>query len=306
MLGFPSDYATARRDGTRLLSGAPAASGAAARALLGAWFYERAGDMFYDASPYRRHLYPTGVLTDFSDTFDPQEGWVKTCLPTALRTGRYELANSADLPGSDRLSLTDKICTIMFRARFRDDTSGGGDVTCIIGRNSGITGQNGWLLATNTANQLYYAASAGSSITFNLAGTHLGAWRTYAVVLDQASATKSNKLYMDESEASQGGSMYLVASNSSSTSTPGSGNLRFAVMNSSEASRSFEGDLSWIMVWDRLLSMDELSMINAAPRAAFRPGLQGLIIPRISAGGGGGGGDPRAYVNYRGRTIGSE
>lgn len=300
----PSGIATASKTGLKPLYG-QAASGPYADHLIGAWFYDGYSDRFMDLSPFQNHLYPTGTLTDFSTTFDPTEGYVKTCLPTALRSGRFELKNSADNPSGHRLNLHDGIATIMFRARFRDNTSSGGDVTCIIGRNSGISGQNGWLLATNTSNQLYFIVNSGTAVTWSIPGTHLGAWRTYAIVWDVATATRATSLYVDEAEANKGGGLKLVSTSSTSTGTPPSNNLRFALMNSSEANRSFEGDLSWACVWDRKLSLRELNAVNMSPYSAFLPYSGKLIAPWLVPSGGSPP-DTHAYVNYRGRIVLSE
>lgn len=280
------------------------AGGPYARDLLGAWFYDGLTDRFMDLSHFGRDLYPTGALNDFSTNFDPNEGWIKTCLPTALRTGRFELKGSADNPTGDRLNLHDGHATFMFRARFRDNTSSGGDVTCIMGRNSGISGQNGWLIATNTSNQLYFIVNSGTAITWNIPGTHLGAWRTYAIVWDISSTPRATSLYVDEDESNRGGPLKLVTTSSTSTGAPPTNNLRFALMNSSEASRSFEGDLSWAAVWDRLLSLRELSAINANPFGAFTAVSGKLILPY--KGSAAAPGDPYAFRNYRGRIILSE
>lgn len=241
-------------------SGNPHASG-----LVAAWnFFEGAGARVHDMVG-QNHGLITGASVNWG-AGGPQERTVLTFTGDA-NTDRVDLGSVAT---GNPLMFFNTDFTIM--AKVRPRTPYGSDFPRIMDKSSSGNGTNGWAFY-HKLNTLAFASlgGEGSSPANSLLRADLeNLWSVS--VMSMRNSTNLISFYSNhfDSPINRGGTMRLLGTvagvNPPSTTT----NAAIGNWNHS-TDRNWAGDISWIYIWHRLLGLDEINEVAAAPHAMFQP-----------------------------------
>lgn len=223
--------------------------------LVGAWlFNEGSGLTIHDHSNSKKH----GVITDTTDfnwSRDPYEG--KVLLSSAnASTARVDVGA---IPVDHPLQLNNQSGTIAAKVYF-DTSISTSAFPRIIDKSSGSFAQNGWAVYLTNNNIIRFSKSGSEYTVFT--GTEIeNNWMLVIINFTGGDAFTYGNFDLRHRKG-----IYKLDQNLTASNTINNVETNLAIGNWNHATdRNWEGMISWVQVWNRSLSVEEMNKLSTFP-----------------------------------------